>query len=157
MAGLIVHAPDVDRVRANTSPEVNERIALGTQLRLRSAAAAPAGVEDRIRALDAEWDVDRVIETEAALTGLIGLSLGLAIDRRFLAMPAMAGAMLVVHATHGFYPMLPLFRRLGVRTADEIDRERYALKVLRGDFAVVPAAGSPPAERAAAAWEAVCI
>ena len=27
-----------------------------------------------------------------------------------------------------------LFRRFGVRTASEIDHERYALKVLRGDF-----------------------
>jgi hypothetical protein len=27
-----------------------------------------------------------------------------------------------------------LFRRLGVRTAPEIDQERYALKALRGDF-----------------------
>jgi hypothetical protein len=29
---------------------------------------------------------------------------------------------------------VPLFRRAGVRTATEIERERYALKALRGDF-----------------------
>jgi hypothetical protein len=29
---------------------------------------------------------------------------------------------------------LPVLRRLGIRTADEINKERYALKALRGDF-----------------------
>jgi hypothetical protein len=33
---------------------------------------------------------------------------------------------------------VPLFRRLGFRTASEIDEERYALKALRGDFADLP-------------------
>ena len=51
---------------------------------------------------------------------------------------------------------LRLIRRLGVRTQDEIDRERYGLKAIRGDFAVLPPSNSPAAHRAAAAWEAVC-
>ena len=29
---------------------------------------------------------------------------------------------------------MPVFRRLGFRTATEIDHERYAIKALRGDF-----------------------
>jgi hypothetical protein len=29
---------------------------------------------------------------------------------------------------------VPLLRRLGIRTRGEIDRERYALKALAGDF-----------------------
>jgi hypothetical protein len=29
---------------------------------------------------------------------------------------------------------VPIFRRVGVRTRDEINREKYALKALRGDF-----------------------
>jgi hypothetical protein len=29
---------------------------------------------------------------------------------------------------------VPVFRRLGVRTRQEIEREKYALKALRGDF-----------------------
>ena len=32
---------------------------------------------------------------------------------------------------------MPLLRRLGIRTREEIDRERYALKALAGDFAGV--------------------
>jgi hypothetical protein len=38
----------------------------------------------------------------------------------------------------GWCPPLPILRSLGVRTADEINEERYALKALRGDFADVP-------------------
>ena len=29
---------------------------------------------------------------------------------------------------------MPIFRRRGVRTAGEIEAERYALKAIRGDF-----------------------
>jgi len=48
---------------------------------------------------------------------------------------------------------LPLLRRLGLRSQEEIDREYYALKALRGDFDdVVEAAAT---ERATAAWRAV--
>jgi hypothetical protein len=46
-----------------------------------------------------------------------------------------------------------LLRRLGVRTEDEIERERYALKALRGDFA--PVANAEGDARADAAWRAV--
>ena len=36
----------------------------------------------------------------------------------------------------------PALRRAGVRTKDEINRERYALKALRGDFDDLPADGA---------------
>jgi len=38
------------------------------------------------------------------------------------------------HAVQGWCPPVPVFRWLGVRTRQEIDEEKYALKVLRGDF-----------------------
>ena len=88
--------------------------------------------------------------------GLLGLTLGIAVDKRFLLLPAFVSTMLLVHATHGWYPLLPLFRRIGVRTQAEIDRERYGLKAIRGDFTALPPAESAAAERAAAAWKAVC-
>ena len=154
----MLHTAPTDRVRANTWPAVTARLDADTQLRLRHASASPSKDElnRRIAALDREWPFDRVLETEAALMGLAGLGLGVATDKRLLALPAFVSAMLLLHATHGWYPLLPLFRRLGVRTQDEIDRERYGLKAIRGDFAVLPPSNSPAAHRAAAAWEAVC-
>jgi hypothetical protein len=154
----LVHAPLTDRVRANTWPAINDRIDTEAQLRLRQAAAAASSdaFTTPIARLDHEWDFNRTLETEASLMGLLGLAVGVAVDRRLLIVPALVSTMLVLHATHGWYPLLPLFRRLGVRTQDEIDRERYGLKALRGDFTALALAGSAAAERASAAWKAVC-
>jgi hypothetical protein len=151
------HAPEIDHIRANTWPEVNEQLDREAQIRLRDAAGSPAGdLNDRIEALDREWDFERVVEAEASFMGLTGLAIALAMDRRLLVLPAFVASMLFLHATHGWYPLLPMFRRARVRSRDEIDRERYALKALRGDFAALPPPGSPAAERADAAWKAVC-
>jgi hypothetical protein len=85
--------------------------------------------------------------------GLLGIALGTLVNRRLLALPAIVSGAVLLFATRGRYPLLPLFRRLGVRTSREISRERYALKALRGDFAGIgdtpPASGT--AEPAAAA------
>jgi len=43
-------------------------------------------------------------------------------------------AFLLQHAVQGWCPPLPVLRRLGFRTAREIEVERNALKALRGDF-----------------------
>jgi hypothetical protein len=108
-------------------------------LQLRHFAAAPSGdIARRLEALDREWDTDRAIELEASLVGLAGLALGALVDRRLLALPATVGAAVLLHAITGWYPWLPLFRRLGVRRQREIQRERYALKALRGDFDAAP-------------------
>lgn len=154
----VMHAPVNDRVRANTWPLVNDLLDRHMQLRLREAGASASTDEltRRITQLDYEWGFDRTVETEASLMALLGLALGISVDRRLLVLPAFVSTMLVLYATHGWYPLLPLFRRVGVRTHDEIDRERYGLKALRGDFAALPPAGSPAGERAAAAWKAVC-
>jgi hypothetical protein len=154
----VLHAPVTDRVRANTWPPINSRLDTAAQLRLRQAAALASSDEltKCITELDYDWDFDRTLETEASVMGLVGLALGVAVDKRLLMVPAFVAAMLVLHATHGWYPLLPVFRRLGVRTQDEIDRERYALKGLRGDFTAIPLSGSTAADRAASVWKAVC-
>lgn len=152
------HAPTTDRVRANTWVTVNDRLDMQAQLRMHEASAS-ASIDEltrRITQVDYEWDFDRTVETEASLMGLLGLGLGIVVDKRFLMIPAFVSTMLVLHATHGWYPLLPLFRRMGVRTQDEIDRERYGLKAIRGDFTALSPAGLLASERAAAAWKAVC-
>jgi hypothetical protein len=76
-----------------------------------------------------------VLEIEAATMGLVGLVLGASVRPPMLVLPAFVAAGVLVHALTGRYPLMPLFRRLGLRTSREIARERYALKALRGDFA----------------------
>jgi hypothetical protein len=124
-----------DRDRRYTAASVLQRIDEETEARLQTyAAAGPQALAGRLAELDREWDIDRAVELEASLMGLVGLGLGAFFRRGFLAAPALVGAAVFLHATAGGYPLLPLFRRLGLRTSREIARERYALKALRGDF-----------------------
>ena len=124
-----------DRVRMHTAAAVLRRIDDETVDRLRDYADAGAEtISLRLQELEREWDTDRVIEAEAAATGLLGLALGALWQRGFLAIPAWVGGALLVHALSGWYPLLPLLRRQRLRTAREIAREHYALKAIRGDF-----------------------
>ena len=146
---------ETDRVRRYSSASVLSRIDAGTRANLAQYAVAGREQTDlRLRALEREWDTDRVVEAEGALTALTGIAAALLAHRRFFAMPAMAAAAIFLHATTGWHPLLPLFRRFGVRSAREIARERYALKVLRGDFdnldRVAPPQGENRASTAAA-------
>jgi hypothetical protein len=125
-----------DRARRHTAAEVLRRIDDDTfGALLDNGDGSPAEVRQRLAELDHAWDLDRMIEVEASLVGLMGLALGARIDRRFLGLSVLASGGVFLYATRGFYPLLPLFRRLGIRTSREISRERYALKALRGDFA----------------------
>jgi hypothetical protein len=123
-----------DRVRRHTAAEVLRRIDSVTVTSLSDCAASPAQADRRLKELDKEWDIDRALETEAAATGLIGLALGTFVRKQLFAVPAFVAAAVLLQATTGRYPLMPLLRRLGLRTSKEIARERYALKALRGDF-----------------------
>lgn len=154
MATVLQHVRETDRVRAATPREVNERIDRETEQNLLTSASADGQVlREKIIAAGYEWSFDRVVEVEAALTGIAGLILGVAINRRFLAITGFAASMMLVHSLHGWYPLLPVLRRLKVRSQSEIDREYYALKALCGDFDPVDDADAQ--RRAAAAWRAV--
>ena len=124
----------IDRVQRNTDPAINRRIEAATGGRIRRCAGNPAAIERRLRALDREWDIERVLETNASLIAFAGVVLGAERDRRWLVLPALVTAFLFQHAVQGWCPPVPMLRRLGVRTSREIEIERVALKILRGDF-----------------------
>lgn len=140
------------RVPRHTAVAVNARIRREMEERVAYYAEHPEQTGERLRELDAEWDIERVLEANAAGFSLVGMTMALMVDRRWLALPIGVAAFLLQHAVQGWCPPVPVFRRLGYRTATEIDEERYALKALRGDFARVdPSIGHVP-ERA---WRAV--
>lgn len=132
-----------DRARRHTARSVLRRIDDETVDHLMEVEQKPDSARQRLEALDREWDIDRTIEAEAATMGLIGLALGALVRPAFLAMPATVGAAVFLFGTRGIYPLLPIFRRLGIRTAREIERERYAVKTLRGDFDSPSRSGQP--------------
>lgn len=124
-----------ERVRRNTAPEVNEKIDETVRECVRRYALAPPDVlSRRIDELDREFDIERTLQTNASIVALSGVLLGTAVDRRWLALTTGVLGFLLLHATQGWCPPLPVLRRLGVRTRSEIERERFVLKFLRGDF-----------------------
>jgi hypothetical protein len=123
------------RVPLHTSSRYNQRISEQTARNVaRYAQQGPAAIDRRLAELDREWDIERLLETNASSMVLLGCTLGTFVSRKFFAIPALVGAFLLQHAIQGWCPPIPLFRRLGVRTQREIDEERFALKALRGDF-----------------------
>jgi hypothetical protein len=100
----------------------------------RFVGADPVFIDERIRELEREWNVERTLEAKAATMSLAGIALGFTTDRRFFALPAIAAAFLLQHALQGWCPPLPLLRSMGIRTAKEIQDEIIALRILRGDF-----------------------
>jgi len=138
----------------NTDEAINERIHRELEARVYYYAQRPSEIDNRLRELDEEWDVERVLETNAGVISLVGLTLG-ALRGRWFVLPGVVAAFLLQHAVEGWCPPVPILRRLGIRTAQEINHERFALKALRGDFAGVYTDGQQsPDERARRAIEA---
>ena len=127
--------PEGERVRKNTSSESNSKIDDQLLNHVRSYSnGTPEEISDRIKQLDQEWDIERTLETNMSLIALTGLALGVFINLYWLILPAIVLLFFLQHALQGWCPPIPLFRMLKVRTRPEIDREKYALKALRGDF-----------------------
>jgi hypothetical protein len=143
-----------DRVRQHSPQNANERIDRATQRRiLRAGGESDAALSRRLEQLEAEWDMERVLETNASALALGGVVLGLLVNKKFFAIPCFVLPFLLLHALQGWCPPVPMFRSRGVRTRKEIDTEKFAVKALRGDFADVDGE-SDPNQRARAAWRA---
>lgn len=140
-----------ERVPAHTSDEVNSRIARETDERVRRLAGNPSEIPARLRELDEEWDIERAIEANASILAFIGVVLGASVHPYWLILPALVTAFLFQHAIQGWCPPVPVLRRLGFRTADEISEERQALKALRGDFDTLATSPDPASAALAAA------
>jgi hypothetical protein len=124
-----------DRVRGHTSAQVNQRIDDATRIRIeRTKAGGPVAIGRRLAELDREWDIDRALMANFAVLGGAGFVGGLSQLRPFqksngwLYLVGVQMGFLLLHATAGWCPPVVLFRRLGVRTAREIQAERGALE-----------------------------
>jgi len=144
------------RVETAGSAELTEQVRVEMLETLAHYAARLDDIEARLSELDKEWDIERALEANAATLGLVGALLAVTHDRRWVALPMVVGAFLLQHAIRGWCPPLPVLRRLGFRTQVEIERERMALKALRGDFrALREPREAPPRERAEEAYRTV--
>jgi hypothetical protein len=126
---------EADRVRRQTSPEALEKLEQELERNVRYyGGRSEAEIAQRIAELESEWSIERYLDTNASILALTGALLGLTVNRKWLLLSAAVGGFLLQHAVSGWCPPVPLLRRLGIRTRSELDREKFALKALRGDF-----------------------
>lgn len=129
-----------ERVAQHTSEQAEQDIRHETKVNVTFYAAHPEQIDQRLRELDEEWDVERMLELNSAALSLFGLVRGIFGSRKWLLVPLVVQGFFLQHGVQGWCPPLPVFRRMGIRTQREIEAERYALKALRGDFTGVDAA-----------------
>jgi hypothetical protein len=127
-------ADTTNRVVKHTPQDLNKRILAATKRNLRAHGTDPQLITARLKKLDMEWDIERVLEANASSLVVIGVILGALTTPWFYILSLLVGVFLLQHAIQGWCPPIRLFRRLGFRTHAEIATEHYALRFLRGDF-----------------------
>jgi hypothetical protein len=145
-----------DRVRRNTANSVNLAIDEKIEANVKFYSTQTRDcITRRINQLDSEWDIERWLQMNASTIAFSGVVLSQLHSRKWLMLTATVLPFLFLHAVQGWCPPVPVMRRLGVRTREEIDREKYALKALRGDFDTLPVPGVSEAEKMPRATEAL--
>lgn len=75
--------------------------------------------------LEEEWDLDRSLQAWAGSLTLASLVLGRWAGPGWRLLAAFVGANLLGRALYGWCPPVPVLRKLGVRSCEEIERQRY--------------------------------
>lgn len=130
-----IFPPTAQRVFMRTDPNANSEIRNQTIRNLNIFTKGdPSEISDRIRMLNQEWDTERVLEVNSSLLILLSSYLGIKLSRVWFLVTGAAAVFTLWHAFLGWCPSLSFIRKWGVRTADEINNEKTALKIMRGDF-----------------------
>ncbi|PKD19127.1 hypothetical protein APR41_16910 [Salegentibacter salinarum] len=138
------HQEHEERVRSSSSSKKNRKIDRETIANIRKYEnKSPQEIQNRIEELEKEWDIERLLETNMSTLALIGIALTILVHEYWIILPLVVLLFFLQHALQGWCPPLPIFRSMGKMTRAELDREKYALKVLRGDFKNVPRPGAP--------------
>ena len=130
---------DTNHYKDSSDNVITQRIAeldeeWDTERILETSAAANV-ITQRIAELDEEWDTERILETSAAAMVIAGSAVGFAAQcKHWYLFTGIAGLFLLQHALCGWCPPMPLLRRFGVRTEEEINKEKLILKMMRKDF-----------------------
>lgn len=127
------------RKRDERERAVARRVRRDTERNIAHHARMGAGeLEQRLAELDQEWDLERALLAGAGSVTMLAGVLGMLSSPLWLAVATIAGGTMLQQALHGDSLPQSLLRRLGFRKRSEIDLERYALKLLRGDLAGLP-------------------
>lgn len=118
----------------NRAADVSRTIQQSIEHSIRYHQTHKSQIAGRLQELDEEWDIERALQAIASAVSLFGVARGLLGRSRWFVVSATASGFLLQHALQGWCPPIAPLRRLGYRTAFEIDQERQALKLLRGDY-----------------------
>lgn len=131
-----IFPPTTKRVSLNTSSNINTSIRNNTLRRINVYKNSSDKIlSENIDRLNHEWDVERVIEARAACIILGSTILGLRTNKKYwFLFTGTAGLFLAQHALQGWCPTVPLIRKFGIRTSEEINNEKMVYKMLRDDF-----------------------
>ena len=100
--------------------------------------AGPAAINERLCELEQEWTAGRVAKATAGVLIVVGLALALSANMYFLIMPIVGGALMFQYIFGRKSLIGEMFHAFGFRSGSEIDQEKMALRVLRGDFVSLP-------------------
>jgi hypothetical protein len=102
------------------------------------ADAGPQAIEDRLNELEREWTAGRMTKATIGVLLVIGFALTAFLNPWWLILPAVGGVFLLQYLFSRTSWLGKLFHKMGFRTGFEVDQEKIALKVLRGDFRHLP-------------------
>jgi len=105
---------------------------------IRIAESGHEAIEQRLRSLDSEWSIGRLVKAASGVLILGGLALTLLVNPWFGLIPALGGLVLAQYLIMRHSWLGEMFGAFGFRSSVDIDHERIALKALRGDFRHLP-------------------
>ncbi len=109
------------------------------ECRLKSVIdGGPAAIGERLHELEREWTAGRAAKATAGVLIIGGLALSLTLSLMWLVLPIVGGAVMMQYLFARTSLMGEMFHAFGLRSGVEIEREKMALRVLRGDFALLP-------------------
>lgn len=135
-----IFPPTTKRVAINTHPSTNASIRNNTLRRINIYKNSSDKIlSDNVGKLNSEWDVERVLELKAACIVLGSTILGLKTNKKYwFLISGTAGLFLLQHSLQGWCPPVPLIRKFGFRTSEEINNEKIVYKLLKDDFVNIP-------------------
>jgi len=89
--------------------------------------AHPEVISSRLQELEREWDLERVQDLNNTLYELNGTLLGTILNKHFTQLPVSTTMRLAQEAGNNWNPPAAMFKSLGYRTKEEIEKEKNEL------------------------------
>ncbi len=102
------------------------------------ADAGPQAIADRLNELEHEWTAGRMTKATLGVLIVVGFGLAALFSPWWLALPVLGGVFLLQYLFSRTSWLGLMFHGMGFRTGSEVDQEKMALRVLRGDFRHLP-------------------